>query len=131
MSDNVPAAAPDDVRLLASELAIVCGSLSEIATIWRRSWQSRPDLPLGLPGQLQDAASQLAADLRELAGADPGQAPGGVLSAASRLSALRDEIASAQALTCGPETIPIGDAPLWADVNAALHRAAGHLPDAS
>lgn len=129
MSDNVPAAAPDDVRLLASELATVCGSLSEIATIWRRSWQSRPDLPLGLPEQLQD--SQLAADLRELVGTGPGQAPGGMLSAASRLSALRDEIASAQTLTCGPETIPIGDAALWADVNAALHRAAGHLLAAS
>lgn len=41
MTDNAPAAAPDDVRLLAGDLATVCGTLSEIATAWRRAWQSR------------------------------------------------------------------------------------------
>jgi hypothetical protein len=131
MTDNAPAAAPDDVRLLAGELATVCGVLSEIATIWRRAWQSRPDLPLGLPGRLQDAASQLAADVRELADAGPGQAQGGARSAASRLSVLRNEIASVQAVTCGPGTPPIGDAALWDEVNTALRQAASHLPAAS
>jgi len=131
MTGNATATAPDDARLMGGELAIACGALSEIATTWRRAWPGRQDLALGLPGRLQDAASQLAADIRELASAGPGQAPGGAPPVASRLSALRDDIASAQAVTRGPGMLPIGDAALWDQVSAALHRAASRLPAAS
>jgi hypothetical protein len=128
-TQDAAAAARDDVRLLAGDLAQVSGTLSEIATTWRRAWQSRPDLPLGLPVRLQDTARQLAADIQDLASAGPGQPPDRALCVASQLSALKDDIASAQAMTCGPGIPPAGDAALWADLSAALERAGNQLPD--
>jgi len=66
--------------------------------------------------------------MRELADANPGQPPDLALSVASRLSALTDGIASAQAMTCGPGTPPAGDAALWDGISAALERAGNQLP---
>jgi hypothetical protein len=66
-TQNAAAALRDDARLLAGDLYRVCGALSEIATCWRRAWQSMPELPLDLPLRLHDATRQLAADMRELA----------------------------------------------------------------
>jgi hypothetical protein len=125
---DAAAAARDDVRLLAGDLAYISGTLSEIATMWRRAWQSRPDLPIGLPVRLQDTTRQLAVDIQELASAGQGQPPGRALFVASQLSALKDDITSAQAMTCGPGMPPAGDAALWNDLSAALNRAGNQLP---
>jgi hypothetical protein len=127
-TQNAAAALHDDAQLLAGDLYRVSGALSEIATCWRRAWQSRPELPLDLPLRLHDTTRQLAADMQKLAGADPGQPPDLALSVASRLSALTDDIASAQAMTCGPGTPTAGDAALWDDISAALERAGSQLP---
>ena len=127
--DNTAATMPDGARLLALDLATVSGTLEEISTTWRRAWLSRPELPLRLPLRLQDTARQLTADIRELADAGPRQAPGLALSVTSRLSALREGVASAQAMTCGPGMPPAGDARLWDCLNSALRRASSRLPD--
>jgi hypothetical protein len=126
-TQNAAAALRDDARLLAGDLYRVCGALGEIATCWRRAWPSRPELPLDPPLRLHDTTRQLAADMRELADANPGQPPDLALSVASRLSALTDGIASAQAMTCGPGTPPAGDAALRDDISAALGRAGNQL----
>ncbi|MDA8318634.1 MAG: hypothetical protein M0030_02310 [Actinomycetota bacterium] len=123
--DNTAAAMPDGARLLALDLATVSGTLEEISTTWRRAWLTRPELPLRLPLRLQDTARQLTADIRGLDDAGPGRA----LSVTSRLSALRDGVASAQAMTCGPGMPPAGDARLWDCLNSALRRASSRLPD--
>ena len=47
--------------------------------------------------------------------------------AAERLSALRAEIAAAWAQTCGAGRPPLGDAELWAAIDAAMQRAARRL----
>lgn len=127
-TQNAPLAVRDDVQLVVDDLARVSGALSEIATCWRRASQSRPELPLRLTVQLQDSTHQLAADIRALASAGPGQPPDLALSVASRLSALKDDIASAQAMTCSPGMAPAGDAGLWEGLNAALGRAGSQLP---
>lgn len=125
---DTTAAMPDDARLLAFDLASVSGTLEEIGTTWRRAWLTRPELPLRLPLRLQDTARQLAADIRELSDAGPGQAPVRALSVTSRLCALQDGLASAQAMTCGPGIPPAGDAGLWDHLHAALRRASSRLP---
>ena len=126
--DNTAAAMPDGARLLALDLATVSGTLEEISTTWRRAWLTRPELPLRLPLRLQDTARQLTADIRGPV-AGPRQAPGRALPVTSRLSALRDGVASAQAMTCGPGMPPAGDARLWDCLNSALRRASSRLPD--
>jgi hypothetical protein len=126
-TDNAAEAITDGARLLAFDLARVSGALEEIATTWRRAWPARPELPLLLPLRLQDAARELAADARGLAAADPPQAPGG-LSVTSRLSALEDGIASAQAMTRAPGMPPAGDAGLWEYLDTALRQAGTRLP---
>ena len=128
-TDNTAAATPDGARLLALDLVTVSGTLEEISTTWRRAWLTRPELPLRLPLRLQDTARQLTADIRGLADAGPRQAPGQTLSITSRLSALRDGVASAQAMTCGPGMPPAGDARLWDCLNSAVNRASSRLPD--
>ena len=122
---NAPAAAGNCARLLADDLACVRGALAEIATTWRRARQTRPDIPVGVPARLQDAAGQLAADIRMLASGDP--APG-LAPVASRLRALRDDIVSARAITCGPGMPPAGDAVLWDALSTAMRRAESRLP---
>ncbi len=64
-----PLTPPDDVQLLAWDLAAVSGRLSEIATTWRRAGACRPGLPLAHPQRLADTARQPAADTWSLAGA--------------------------------------------------------------
>jgi hypothetical protein len=113
----------DDLRLLASDLACVSGTLQEIATTWRRAGPSRPELPLGLPMRLATATRQLAAAMQALADAGADQPPDLALSVAGQLSALRNDIASAQAMTCGPGIPLVGDAGLWESLSAAMHRA--------
>src|SRR5260370_39764887 len=93
---------PDDIRLLAHDLARVSGVLEEIATAWRRAWPTRPELPLRLPVRLQDTARQLTADIRGIAATGPGQAPRRAMSGTSPPSAPQASSASAQAMTCGP-----------------------------
>ncbi len=45
----MPATVRVDAHLLARDLACASGTLSEIATTWRRVWQDNRELPLGLP----------------------------------------------------------------------------------
>ena len=124
-TDNAAEAITDGARLLAFDLARVSGALEEIATTWRRAWPTRPELPL----RLQDAARALAADARGLAAADSPQAPGGGLSVTSRLSALENGVATAQAMTRAPGMPPAGDAGLWEYLDTALRQAGTRLPD--
>lgn len=82
--------------------------VSEIAATWRRVRASWPGLPPGLPQRLADTARQLAADTRLLAGTGQEKAPGMPASLARQMSALREDIAAARAVTHGP------GAPAWA-----------------
>jgi len=119
--------ARDDLQLLAGDLACVSGTLSEISTAWRRARPFRPELPLSLPMRLQNATRHLAAAVQALADAGPDQPPGLAFSVAEQLSALRDDIACAEAMTCGPGTPSAGDAQLWEHLNAAVQRARTQL----
>jgi hypothetical protein len=114
-------------RRLLADLAAICGTLSEIATVWRRARPYLPELPLVLPLQLQDAARQLAADIRSLAGDGPVQPAGRALSAADRFGSLQQGIALARAMTCGPGIPQVGDARLWESLSALLCRAGTQL----
>ena len=89
------------------------GALSEIATTWRRAGASRPDLPPGLPQRLADAAQHLAAETRLLAETSQERAPGMPAALAQEMSALREDIAAARAMTVGPGDPGVGDAGLW------------------
>ena len=116
------------IQPLAWDLACASGTLSEIATTWRRAWPDMPQLPLGLPLRLQDAAHQLAAAARPIGEDDPGWAPGQAALVTGQLSALCAQAAAARAITCGPASPGIGDALLWESLSAALHRAVTRLP---
>jgi hypothetical protein len=107
------AAAPEGTRLLARDLASVSGALCEIATTWRRAQACRPDLPRGLPHRLADTARQLAADTGLLAGTVQGKPEGLSVPLARQMSALREDIAAARAMTHGPGDPGVGDAGLW------------------
>ena len=120
-------AAHDDVQLLVRDLDCVCGTLSEIATVWRRALPYMPDLPPGIPERLQGAARQLTAGVQSLAAAGPGQPPDLALRVAAELFALKDDIASAQAMTKGTGIPNVGDAGLWESLSAALDRAGNQL----
>jgi hypothetical protein len=114
------ATATEDTPLAARDLAAAYGALSEIATTWRRAQASRPELPPGLPQRLADTARRLATDTRPLAA--PGQAKPAALPVglARQVSALRADIAAAQALTRAPSDPGVGDARLWALLAPAL-----------
>lgn len=129
MTDNCDPqmTAHDDLRLLVRDLACVSGTLPEIATAWRRAKQNRPELPLGLPIRLENAARQLAAAVRALASAGPDQPPDLAVSVASQLSGLIEDIASADAMTRGPGVPDVGDARLWECIDAAMDRARKRL----
>jgi len=116
----------DDLQLLARDLARAAGTLREIATAWRRAGECWPDLPLGLPMRLENATRQLTGSVVALADAGSGQPPDLALSVAEQLSALKDDIAAAEAMTCGPGISRIGDAGLWERLNAAMHQAGTH-----
>jgi hypothetical protein len=116
----------DDAELLW-DLALISGTLSEITTVWRRAKHGRPELPLLLPEQLHDTARQLASDIRTLADAGHVQPHELVLSVADRFFALRENIACAQAITCGPGIPKVGDDKLWESLRGPLHRAGTQL----
>lgn len=119
----------DDVQLLLSDLASISGTLSEIATVWRRAKPYLPELPALVPEQLAEAARQLAADIRSLA--DPGhlRPQTQAASVAEQSSALQQGIASAQAMTRGDGVPDIGDARLWELLRAPLRRAARRIAE--
>jgi hypothetical protein len=116
----------DGAQLLLRDLACISGTLGEITTVWRRAMPYLAELPLILPVQLQDAARQLAADIRALPD-NPAQSPDQALSAVARFSALQQSITSAQAITCGPGLPDLGDGRLWESLRALLHRAGTQL----
>jgi len=119
-----PAACRDDIQVLLGDLAIIAGTLSEIATVWRRAKPYLPGLPLILPVQLQDAARQLAAGIQAPAGGGPGER---ARSAADLFSELKQGLASARAMTCGPGLPRLGDGRLWESLLAPLQRAEAQL----
>jgi len=98
--------------------------------VWRRAKLYRPELPLILPEQLYDTASQLAADVRALADAGPVQASDLALAVADRFSALQEGITSAQAITCGPSVPKVGDDRLWESLRGPLRRTGTQLTGA-
>ena len=117
----------EDLQLLNSDLECARGALSEISTVWRRAHQSRPELPLGLPEQLEDGIRQLAASAHALVDVGPGQPPDLAFSLAKRLAVLRTDIREAEAITCGGGTAQVGDAGLWSYLSKAVHRAGNRL----
>jgi hypothetical protein len=120
----------DDVELLLSDLASVSGALGEIATTWRRARLDQPQLPLALPAQLQGSVTRLAAAIRAHADEGPAQPAGQAPSLPEQLSALKQRIDIAQAITCGHSSLQIGDERLWESVNAALGQAADRVHQA-
>jgi len=98
-SHDPPRTIRGDFDLLSHDLAAVYGTLSEITAVWRRAHQDWPELPLRLPLQLQDATRQLAVSAQALVDAGPGQPPELAFWLARRLSALRNDIRVARALT--------------------------------
>jgi len=117
----------EDLQLLSRDLDCICGALREIATVWRRAHQFRPDLPLTRPVELEDATHELAASAAALVCAGFGQPPDLAFSVAGQLSALRRDISEAEAMTCGTGLPRLGDAELWAYTGAAIHRAGNRL----
>lgn len=107
-----------EIRDLTWELACVQGALSEIETCWRRSGQ-----PAGRMVLLREAARQIEADARSLEAGGPGQPCGPPAEVAKRFHALRQGIADARAMTCGPGTVGAGDNLLWESAEEAMDRA--------
>ncbi len=128
VDDDLQTLAVPDLQMLAWELAYASGTLSEIATTWRRSRQDMPDLPLGLPLRLAGTAGQLAAAARSLAGTGSGGVSGQAALLTGQLSAFSAEAVAARAITCGPGRPGVGDALLWESLSAVLGRAAERLP---
>lgn len=125
-SHDPPRTIRGDLELLSHDLASVHGTLSEITTVWRRAHQDWPQLPLRFPLQLQDATRQLAVSAQALVDAGPGQPPEVALWLARRLSALRNDISAARALTRETE-ISVGDAALWDHLGEPLRRAGDRI----
>jgi hypothetical protein len=116
-----------DLQLLGCDLASVRGALREVATVWRRVHEFRPELPLSLPVQLEDATRELAASAEMLVDAGLSQPPDLAFSVAGQLAALRRAVDEAAAMTCGAGTPQLGDAGLWNHIGAAMHRAGNRL----
>ena len=102
----------DELQPLVQALARVHGSLSEIATVWRRVAPDRPGLPLALPLRLAGSVH----DLMDSAASDPA-------GLAGRLAALELDLAAAAALTSVPGGRAAGDAGLWEYARTALGQA--------
>lgn len=113
----------DGAQLLLSDLACISGTLGEIATVWRRARPYLPELPAVVPEQLAGAARQLASDIQSLAVADRLKPHAQAVSVVEQFLALRQGIASAQAMTCGDGVPDLGDARLWESLSGALRRA--------
>jgi hypothetical protein len=116
-----------DFQPLARDLGRMSGALSEIATVWRRAHQCRPDLPLALPLQLEATTHQLAR-LADDVGQDPANGPDLALLMTEQMSALERDIAAARAMTCGADIPPVGDAGLWERLGAAMQQARARVP---
>jgi hypothetical protein len=116
-----------DLQLLNDDLDCAHGALSEISTVWRRAYPNRPELPLGLPVQLDNGIRQLAASAQALVDVGPGQPPDLAFSLAGCLAALKKNIREAAAMTCGAGTAPLGDVRLWSYLGEALHRAGNRV----
>jgi hypothetical protein len=114
------AAAHDDTRLLARDLAAISGTLCEIATTWRRAQAFRPGLSLGLPQRLADTARQLAADTLLLGGTGEENPAGLPVPLARQVSALREDVVTARAMTHAPGEPGAGDSGLWELLAPAL-----------
>jgi hypothetical protein len=112
-----------DLRLLARDLGCISAALTEIATVWRRARHCRPGLPLSLPLRLETAARQLTGIADDLAWAGPSRRPPLAFQLAEQMSALERDAAAAEAMTCGADIPPVGDAGLWAYLGAALQQA--------
>jgi hypothetical protein len=119
----------DHLQLLLSDLASVSGTLSEIATVWRRARPYLPELPALIPEQLADAARQLAADIQSLAGVGYLRPQAQAVSVAEQSSTLQHGIASAQVMTRGEGVPDIGDARLWELLRGPLRRAASQISE--
>jgi hypothetical protein len=102
----------DETQPLIQALARVHGSLTEIATVWRRVAHERPGLPLALPLRLAGSVRDVMAAVATDAAATPG-----------RLAELEPELTAAAALTSGSGTPAAGDAGLWEYAFAALGQA--------
>jgi len=128
-NQDPPAGGRVDLALLLGDLACVAGTLSEIATVWRRALGCRPGLPALIPEQLADAARRLAADIGSLAGAGR-LAPGAwAVPLAGQSSALQRDIAAAQAMTCGDGRRDLGDARLWDLLRDPVSRVAARITE--
>lgn len=122
-------ASRDDLQRLLSDLACISGTLSEIATVWRRARPYLPGLPALVPEQLADAARQLAAGIQSLADAGRRRPHDQAVSVAEQSSALQHGIASAQAMTCGDGVPDLGDARLWESLGGPLRRVARQITE--
>lgn len=118
-----------EFQAMARDLGCMSGTLSEIATVWRRARPYRPDLSLGLPLHLQAITHQLARTVDDLAWAGPGQRPDLALLMTEQMSALERALAAARAMTCGANTLPVGDTGLWERLGAAMRQAWARVPD--
>ena len=112
-----------DLQLLARDLGCLSATFTEIATVWRRAHQYRPDLPLGLPLRLETATRQLRGIADDIAWAEPSQRPPLAVQLAEQMSALERDAAAAEAMTCGADIPPVGDAGLWTYLGAAMQQA--------
>jgi hypothetical protein len=101
------------LQLLNCDLACVCGALGEVATVWRRVHEFRPELLLSLPVQLEDATHRLATSAEMLVDAGFGQPPDLPFSIAGQVAALRRDISEAAAMTREAGIHQRGDAGLW------------------
>lgn len=117
-----------DVEFLVSDLGVVSAALAEIGTAWRRARLSPSELPLGLPTRLEDQTRQLADAVRALADAGLDQSADLAISTAGLLSALKDELASAEVISRATGRADLGDSSLWSHLNAALERAGKRFP---
>src|ERR1700761_4851792 len=107
----------DELQPLVRALARVHGSLTEIATVWRRVTPDRTGLPLALPLRLAESVHELI-----------GSVTGDPAELAGRLADLERELAAAAALTSGAGASEagasgVGDAGLWEYARTALRQA--------
>jgi hypothetical protein len=130
-SDVQRTTAGDDFRLMAHDLRGMSAAFSEIATVWRRAHQCRPELPLGLPVHLEAATRRLARIADDLAGVAPGDRPALAFPVTEQMSALERDVAAAKAMTCRAGIPPIGDTGLWERLEGAMRQARARVDRAT
>jgi hypothetical protein len=128
-NQDSPTSNRDGLQLLLSDLALISGTLSEIATVWRRALPDLPERPALMPEQLADAARQLASGILSLADADLLNCHAHAMWVVEQFSVLQQGVASAQAMTRGDGGPDLGDAGLWESLGDPLHRAARRITD--